>query len=323
MQKRLLSALVGIALLMTLCMNVLATYADGSANESAQNSLTDVVTLEDATQELSAATLLNTVCSTVSTDELQQTTDTKSASTKPSLIINEQAITDPNVRTTRNGVTYVSIRTIVEALDSSAVITNLNNQFTATGKNFRLTARIGDAYVVVNDRYLYVPNGVIFQDDATMAPIRVVCNALGATTQWDVMTGNVTVKTTGNPISSGSSYYNSNDVYWLSHIINAESRNQPFKGKIAVGTVIMNRVESGRFPNSIHSVIFSGNQFSPVQDGSIYKEPSTECVIVAKLVLDGAREAGDSLFFNRADLRSWASRNKTFVTTIADHSFFI
>ena len=120
----------------------------------------------------------------------------------------------------------------------------------------------------------------------------------------------------------GETFYQEDELYWLSHIIYAESGNQPMAGRIAVGNVIMNRVEDSRFPNTIYGVIFQKNQFSPAQSGSIYREPSEESIIAAKLVLDGAEVMEDALYFNRAGLSCWASRNRSLIATIGNHSFY-
>lgn len=336
MRKRLLGVLVGAVLLTALCMNVLAAYSDSFTNIQTED--TPVLTQENTSKDSTNAVSIK--------EEERQDIESEPSSTpftdatfKP-ITINEISETNPEPQligpqlrvngvslqntetTTLNDSTYISIRNLIEALDPTTSVSWENGQLLATGNNFYMTARPGDLYMVVNDRYLYVPNGILSQDGSILAPIRTICNALGATTNWDVMTKDISVTTSGAPLVSGNSHYNYDDLYWLSRIITAESRNQPLKGKIAVGTVIMNRVESPKFPDTIHDVIFSGIQFSPVQNGSIYNAPSEESVIAAKLVLDGAREAGDSLFFNRVGLNSWASRSKTYITTIADHNFY-
>lgn len=323
MRKRILGVLIGLALLTTLCMNVLAAYADTAPSERTTDNavpLTEERTAANPSESASTPDAFQQAYQTLAVDPTTESS-TPAEAAAPQLIVNGVP-TNNSGTSVVNDTTYISLKTIVLALDPNATVSWQNGQLVASGKGFRLSARPGDCYMVVNDRYLYVADGILFEGDATMAPIRTVCNALGASTQWEVMTGNITVNQTGTPLSSGSSYYNSNDLYWLSRIITAESRNQPLKGKIAVGTVIMNRVDSPKFPDTIYDVIFSGIQFSPVQDGSIYRDPTPESVIAAKLVLDGAREAGDSLFFNRNGLNSWASRSKTYITTIADHSFY-
>lgn len=241
---------------------------------------------------------------------------------QPNLIVNNEQVSNPSATTVVNETTYVSIESFLNLLDPDADISNQKGKLLASGKGFRLKAYVGQPYMTLNDRYLYIPDGVIAENGYVMVPIRTLSHSLGATTNWEPLTETINVKSDGKPLRSGSSFYNQDELYWLSRIINAESRNQPLVGKIAVGTVILNRVESHQFPNSVHDVIFSGIQFSPVDNGSIYLEPSRDSVIAAKLALDGAREAGDSLFFHRKNLNAWAARNKTYVTTIADHSFY-
>lgn len=325
MQKRLLIALVGIALLMTLCMNALATNADLSTSESTAEAIAEPLTLDypktETSEAATAPDLLDAAYETLALDAAVTSTEAEQSKAGADFIVNGVSIEDAKPILVGD-TTYISIRTIVQALDPTAKVSWQDNQLLASGKGFSLSARPGDLYMIVNGRYLYVPDGILFEDETTLAPIRTLCYALGASTKWEVMTQNISVTTTGSPLASGSSYYDSNELHWMSRIISAESKNQPLKGKVAVGTVIMNRVESPKFPDTIYDVIFSGTQFSPVSNGSIHQQPTAESVIAAKLVLDGAREAGSSLFFHRAGLNSWAARNKTFVTTIADHSFY-
>ncbi len=326
MQKRMLSALVGIALLMTLCMNVLAAYSDNSAAQTGAASSLDATKagvfgeLSEVSRSLSSN---ENVLSQDALTALYEATGTDSRLyTGPDLLVNGSHLAKDVAIKQVNGTTYISVRAMVEALAPEANVSWQDNQLVASGNGFSLTARPGDIYIVVNDRYLYVPDSVLHENDVVMAPVRTICTALGATTSWEAMTGNINIATTGTPLVSGASYYNSEDLHWMSRIITAESRNQPLNGKVAVGTVIMNRVGNAQFPDSIYGVIFQPNQFQPVQNGSIHGAPNQDSIIAAKLVLDGAREAGNSLFFNRAGLDCWASRNKTLVATIGDHSFY-
>lgn len=321
MQKRLLGALVGFVLLGVLCLNVFAYYTDDPKGNHGGEPLGKTISVS---QPLDAA--FRTVSSYgVKAAYAEATTQTEAVaeeSKSAELKINGVSIAPLNVTTVINDTTYISIRTILESLEKNVQVEWQNGQLVASGDGFSMTARPGNPYFVINDRYIYVPSNVILYKDSTMAPICLIGYAMGASTQWDVMTGDISIHTTGTPLQSGSSYYNAEDLRWLSRIMFAESGNQPLKGKIAVGTVIMNRVESAKFPNTVRDVIFAPNQFTPAMTGSINREPSEECVFAAKLVLDGAREAGGSLYFNQAGVPCWASKNKNYVTTIADHSFY-
>ena len=101
-----------------------------------------------------------------------------------------------------------------------------------------------------------------------------------------------------------------------------ESGNQPLTGKIAVANVVLNRVYNSRFPDTVYDVIFQKNQFGPASSGSIYREPNVESVIAAKLAMDGAEALDNVLFFNRAGLNCYASRNRSYVATIGGHAFY-
>ena len=62
---------------------------------------------------------------------------------------------------------------------------------------------------------------------------------------------------------------NNANLRLMSAIINSEAGNQSYAGKKAVGIVIMNRVKSNKFPNSVKGVVYQSGQFSPVRNGSL------------------------------------------------------
>lgn len=223
-----------------------------------------------------------------------------------------------------NQNTYVSYWPVVLAMYPDATVSWENGQSVARANGLTLCVPVGAQYIVANGRYLYVADGVKSENGSILVPAQTLAKALGATVGWDSINQCAVFQSVSGPIASGDSYYNSDSVYWLSRIIYAESGNQSLDGKIAVGNVILNRVASSQFPNTIKGVIFQANQFSPVSNGSIYNTPSTQSVIAAKLCLDGANTVGNSLYFvnPRVSPNSWASRNRTCVATIGAHAFF-
>jgi N-acetylmuramoyl-L-alanine amidase len=138
--------------------------------------------------------------------------------------------------------------------------------------------------------------------------------------------------------SSGTSYtttvasrgtsYTTNDLYWLSRIINAEAEAEPYTGKVAVGNVILNRVKSNLFPNTIKGVIFEYYkgipQFSPVADATIYNAPNADSIKAAKAVLSGTSIVGNATYFFNPDKSEgkWIVENKTVVKRIGNHVFY-
>ena len=223
-----------------------------------------------------------------------------------------------------NQQTYVSYLPIVKALYPDATAVWANGQAEVTAPGLTLYIKPDAKYIVANGRYLYVPDGVKVEDTHILVPVRTLCEALGAAVIWDGATSSVTITAGSGPITSGDTFYNADDLYWLSRIIYAESGNQSLEGKIAVGNVVLNRVASTLFPNSVYNVIFQRNQFTPASSGSINRTPSDESVIAAKLCLDGANTAGNALYFvnPKTSPNSWAARNCTYVATIGSHAFF-
>ncbi len=220
--------------------------------------------------------------------------------------------------------TYVSLRAVAGVLAPDAAVTWENGAAWVRGEGLALSARPGDRWLTVNGRALYIPQGVRLEGGTTLVPVRVLARALGGQVDWSARDGVTLTAGTGR---SGPAPYTEEELYWMSRIISAESQGEPLLGKLAVGTVVLNRVASGEFPDTVYDVIFDrqwGVQFTPVANGTVYNEPTQESVLAAKLVLDGARAAGDSLYFLAPDLTNnhWIMENQTYVTTIGCHWFY-
>ena len=120
----------------------------------------------------------------------------------------------------------------------------------------------------------------------------------------------------------------SEDIYWLSRIIEAEAVGESYTGKVAVGSVVMNRVNSSLFPNTVKGVIFEYFQgipmFSPVDNGSIYNTPSQESINAAYAAYNGEKPVGNATYFFNPDISkgTWIVNNKSYVTKIGDHAFY-
>jgi len=110
------------------------------------------------------------------------------------------------------------------------------------------------------------------------------------------------------------------NVYLLARIINAEATGEPLPGMVAVGDVVLNRVESSQFPDTIKEVVYQPGQFSPVKNGSINKEPSERAIKAAKLAL----KAGGSnalYFYNPAITNDSWIRTRPAIKIIGNHVF--
>jgi N-acetylmuramoyl-L-alanine amidase len=219
---------------------------------------------------------------------------------------------------------YVSVRDFSLALGAkSAIRSGATEQVTADG--LKLTATVGETVIAANGRYLYVGDGVLERGGDIYAPVRVLAKAFGDTAWWGAAMRTVYVSTkNAQPIAPAEQFYREEDVYWLARIIFAEARGEPFTGKVAVGNVIMNRIKSPAFPNTVKTVVFDktgGVQFTPVSNGAIYNTPSAECITAAKAALDGANPVGDSLYFS-STARCWAARSRPYSGTVGNHLFY-
>ena len=120
--------------------------------------------------------------------------------------------------------------------------------------------------------------------------------------------------------------YTQSDLTLMAAIIQAEADNQSYEGKLAVGSVVMNRVKSSKFPNTVSGVIYQKNQFAPVNDGHLAlileRGPNETCYRAARQVLEGYRNV-EYLFFWTVDLAN--ERNIwdiTYGVVIGDHYFY-
>jgi N-acetylmuramoyl-L-alanine amidase len=122
--------------------------------------------------------------------------------------------------------------------------------------------------------------------------------------------------------SSTSASITSADHRLLSKLVYAEARGEPYKGKVAVAAVVLNRVRSSSFPNTISGVIYQKNAFSCVNNGSINNTPNSDSIRAARDAMNGWDPTGGCLYFYnpRATSDRWI-RSRTVKTVIGNHSF--
>ena len=118
--------------------------------------------------------------------------------------------------------------------------------------------------------------------------------------------------------------YTEEELYWLSRIVSAEARGESIEGQVAVANVVLNRVKSDYFPDSIEEVIFQSGQFCPVSSGSIYQDPVPSAVESAERALNGKRVLDKKVLFfynpNTTSSSSWI-RSRAVAQDIGNHRF--
>lgn len=113
------------------------------------------------------------------------------------------------------------------------------------------------------------------------------------------------------------------DIIQLAYLINGEARGESFKGKVAVGAVVLNRVKSDKFPNSIREVILQEGQFSCISDGQANLYPMKSSIAAAKAALLGYDPTNGALFFYNPKIATnvaWISERPV-VARIGQHVF--
>ncbi len=133
----------------------------------------------------------------------------------------------------------------------------------------------------------------------------------------------VTLSGSASKSAAGSS--SSSNEYLLARLIYAEARGEPYKGKVAVGAVALNRVRSSQFPNTLSGVVYQKNAFECVTNGSINNTPNSECIRAAREALNGWDPTGGCLYFYNAatvSRNSWI-HTRTVRTVIGRHSFAV
>ncbi|MFP4698117.1 MAG: cell wall hydrolase [Eubacteriales bacterium] len=248
----------------------------------------------------------------------------------------EIKINDKPIKLDSNPITfmdsiYVPIRSFADALGASNVTWEKeNNSIIVNHNNISLTAYQDSKFILVNGYNLRLKNKVIFYNNKTYVPINSFGSVFGAD-KIEVDDSNKVVNITKDNYDVPKEFikynYTDEDVYWLSRIVNAEAKGEPFEGKVAVANVVINRKKSYQFPNSIKEVIFdtkSGVQFTPIKLGTIYNTPSEECIQAAREALEGNNNIGESLYFiPLKSTNSWVARNRTFYMQIKGHLFYL
>ena len=141
----------------------------------------------------------------------------------------------------------------------------------------------------------------------------------------DGIAGSKTLKAMGinsSSSSSSSTSANSSNTNLLARIIYGESRGEPYAGQVAVGAVVLNRVKSSKFPNTIAGVIYQTGAFDAVSDGQINKSPDSTAIKAAKDALNGWDPSyGAIYYFNPSTATNKWIWSRPLTVVIGKHRF--
>lgn len=115
---------------------------------------------------------------------------------------------------------------------------------------------------------------------------------------------------------------NNGDVYLLARLISAEARGEPYVGQVAVGAVVINRIDHPSFPNSLSGVIYQSGAFSCLDDGQFNQPISDSAFRAAREALNGSDPSGGAIYyFNPATATSSWIWSRPLLTVIGNHRF--
>ncbi len=116
--------------------------------------------------------------------------------------------------------------------------------------------------------------------------------------------------------------YSSNDFELLARIISAEARGEPYLGQVAVGAVVLNRIEHPSFPDTLAGVVYQKGAFSCLDDGQFYEKIADSCYSAAQDAINGLDPSGGAIYYYnpKKSTNKWIF-SRPIITTIGKHRF--
>lgn len=138
----------------------------------------------------------------------------------------------------------------------------------------------------------------------------------------DGIAGEKTLQAMGIYSSGSTNSQSESQVYLLARVINGEARGEPYEGQVAVGAVVLNRVQHPSFPNTISGVVYQKGAFTAVDDGQIDAEMYSSSMKAARDALNGWDPTGGAIYYYnpKTATNQWI-RSRKIICTIGKHVF--
>lgn len=140
----------------------------------------------------------------------------------------------------------------------------------------------------------------------------------------DGIAGKKTLAALGIKETSANSNVNSSDYELLARIISAEARGETYSGQVAVGAVVLNRIEHPSFPDTLSGVVYQKGAFSCLDDGQFYEPIADSAYKAATDALNGLDPSGGAIYYYNPEksTNKWILSRKV-ITTIGKHRFCV
>lgn len=213
-----------------------------------------------------------------------------------------------------NGRTMMPVRAVTTMLGATKVEWNGENQLVIINYDEKqLIMKIGKTTYWIDGEEFTMDVPPVIKESRTMVPLRLIAESMSCAVGWESETQTVEIVKEGlvvEDIYKDIVTYTKEDLEWLARITYVEGLDIGYEAKLAIANVVLNRVKSSIFPNSVYDVIFETDyavQFPPAhKTGFRELSPSAESWIAAEDALDGINNIEDCLYFNNSPFRSKA-----------------
>ena len=227
-----------------------------------------------------------------------------------------------------HGTAWVSLREFALFADEEAEVLWDGESRAASVRTECLTLRTaeGERVVSANGRLLWCPAPTYIDGAVLYVPLRQIGAAFGYACRYEEEGPAALLKKVSDAVAPPGRE-EEEDLFWLARIIEAEAGAEPFLGKLAVGAVVVNRVASDEFPDTVRGVIFdtgNGVQFTPAENGSVWRDPGEDSIRAARITLDNPPLWEDVAYFlNPAKAVSlWIQQTREYVFSVGEHEFY-
>ena len=221
------------------------------------------------------------------------------------------------------GATFFILLFALAAVSLSAVIARVpfvpggeTQTLSKLGSSGKEVTAIQDA---LRDRGLFQGESTGYYGTKTQAAVKQFQRQKGLTV--DGIAGPQTLSALGISVGTIPQATESN-IYLLARIISAEARGESYTGQVAVGAVVLNRVEHPSFPDTISGVIYQKGAFTAVTDGQFDQPIASSAYNAARDALNGWDPSGGAIYYYNPDKTSnkWI-RSRPVITRIGNHLF--
>ena len=208
---------------------------------------------------------------------------------------------------------FVLARFVTEALNGKIDWIEETREVTIALEDTNIKLAIDSDIAYVNGNEYKLDSRPFIREGRTYIPVRFVSENLNCAVQWIPETFTVDIKKEGLEVAEDKieiPTYTDEDLLWLSRIVQVETSDSSLDMKLGVANVVLNRVKSKEFPNSVYDVIYQIDvykQFPPAHKDSFKTmEPSYLSKVASKKALEGINNVEDCLFFNNQPFKGKA-----------------